>query len=218
MKTRTKKARAALAVLVPLGVLSMLFLAVAGNQGGRAEVFGTVASAQSLDSTVPVQVRMGTAIYVNFEDFDGESEDPGYEGWINLLSFKQGQYIRASSIGAVAGQGSSVFEEIILRKELDKSSPLLAAAVALGKVFPKVDIHVSRALSDGTRITYYVYELKNAVVTSYRIRGSTNDDIPLDEVSLNFEQIKVTYTKFGDYGGSESIVMYGWDVARNQPQ
>jgi type VI secretion system secreted protein Hcp len=218
MKTEAKKARVALAVLVHLGAIGTLFLAFADNPGDYTGAFGTAASAQSLDPGTPVNVPVGTAIYVNFGDIGGESEDIDHEGWINLLSFKQGQYIPASSIGAAAGRATSVFEEIALKKELDKSSPKLAEAVSLGRVFPKVQIHVTRALSDGTRVTYYVYELANAVLTSYRIRGSTRDDVPLDDISLNFERIKVTYTKFDGSGRYESIVEYGWDVARNLPR
>ena len=113
---------------------------------------------------------------------------------------------------------SSVFEEIALKKELDKASPKIAAAVSMGKVFPKVDIHITRAMSDGTRVTYYAYELTNVVLTSYRVRVSTKDDIPIEDISLSFEQIRVTYMKYDDIGRSQSIAEYSWDVVSNQPR
>jgi len=161
---------------------------------------------------------MGTAIYVNFEGVDGDSEDIDHKDWVSLSSFRQGQYIPASAIGAASGGASSVFEEIALKKELDKASPKIAAAVSMGKVFPKVDIHITRAMSDGTRVTYYAYELTNVVLTSYRVRVSTKDDIPIEDISLSFEQIKVTYTKYDDTGRSQSIAEYSWDVVSNQPR
>ena len=162
-----------------------------------------------------VLVGLGNAAF-EFEGVDGESQAIDHVDWINLLSFKQGLYIPASSIGAAGDRASSVFEEIALKKKLDKASLRLAAAVSQGEVFPKVDIHITRALSDGTRVTYYSCELTNALLTSYRVRGAARDNGPIEDISLNFEQITVTYTKFDDSGRLESIVEYGWDVVRNQ--
>ena len=159
------------------------------------------------------------AAYIKFDGVDGEAMDKDHQKWSDILSFTQGIHKPGGgATGATRRRGDVVLDDLLVVKEIDKASTKIAESVLKGKVFPKVDIHVSRALSDGTRITYYVYELKNAVVTSYRVQGSTKDDMPLEDVSVNFEQIKVTYTEFDDYGGSESIVMYGWDVVRNQPQ
>ena len=217
MKIKTNKSREAVAVTFLLGVLGMLFLAFIDNQDYYAGIFGTTASAQPIVNTLPVQTV--AAIYVKFDGIDGESEDIDHKDWIDLLSFSQGQYIPDSSLHhAGASSTSCVFEEIILRKELDRASPKLAEAVCLAKVFSNVDIHVTRALSDGIRISNYVYELKNVIVSSYQIGGSSQDDIPLEKVSLNFEQIKVAYEKFDTNGRSISIREYSWDVVRNQPQ
>ncbi len=207
-----------LAVLVPLGALSVLFLAFVDNQPYHDGFLGAAASAQSFDNIAPAPVQIGTAIYVNLEGIDGESNDIDYRDWISLSSLRQGQYIPASAIGSDSGGASSVFEEIALKKELDKASPKIAAAVSMGKVFPKVDVHITRAMSDGTRVTYYAYELTNVALTSYRARVSTKDDIPVEDISMSFEQIKVTYTKFDDTGRSESISEYNWDVVRNRPR
>jgi type VI secretion system secreted protein Hcp len=217
MNTKNNKARVAVAVLVLLGMLVLFFLAFAINQSYYTGIFGTAASAQPVDIFEPVKTV--AAIYVKFDGINGESEDRDHLDWIDVLSYSQGQYIPDSSATrAGASRESSVFEEIILRKELDKASPNLAQAVCLGKVFPKVDIHVTRELSDGARITYYVYELKNVIVSRYHIGCSRDDEIPAERISLNFEQVKVTYTKFDLNGRSESIMEYSWDIARNQPQ
>lgn len=216
MKTKNNKARVAVTVLVLLGVLGIFFLAFTSNTGYYAGIFGTAASAQPVINPVPIQTV--AAIYVKFDGIDGESEDKNHRDWIDVLSFSQGQYIPdSSSPRAGAAREPTIFEEIILRKELDKASPQLAMAVNLGKVFPTVYIHVTRTLSDGARLTFYVYELKNVLVSSYHINGSRAGDIPGEKLSLNFEQIKVTYTKFDANGIFESMMEYGWDVVRNQP-
>ncbi|MHC4323381.1 MAG: Hcp family type VI secretion system effector, partial [Planctomycetota bacterium] len=162
----------------------------------------------------PVQTQH--AIYAKFDAVGGEPVSRDHKDWINLLTFRQGQYLPESSPGAGAGRKSSVFEEITLRKVLDKASPELAEAVSLGVVFPKVNIHITRTTSIGP-VTYCVYELKNARVTSYHINGSTGGNIPREDISLNFEQIKVSYFNFGPDGNLEGIYEYGWDVLENQP-
>lgn len=214
MKTRAKQLRAKVVVLVLMGVLGLSLVNFDVIPDKQSGIFGTAASAQSSGILVPVQTAH--AIYVKFDAVDGEPVDRDHKDWINLLSFRQGQYLPESSPGVGAGRISSVFEEIILKKELDMASPQLAEAVCLGKVFPKIDIHMTRASSRGP-ITYYVYELMNAKVTSYHVNGSTGSNAPREEVSLNFEQIKATYMKFNPDGNLKGIFEYGWDILGNQP-
>jgi type VI secretion system secreted protein Hcp len=214
MKARTKQLKAKVVVLIFIGVLSLSLVNFDVKTDNYSGIFGTAASAQSSGILAPVQTAH--AIYVKFDAVDGEPVDKDHKDWINLLSFSQGQYLPESSPGVGAGRISSVFEEIIMKKELDKASPQLAEAVSLGKVFPKVDIHMTRATSRGP-VTYCIYELTNAKVTSYHVNGSTGSYAPREEVSLNFEQIKVTYMKFDPDGNLEGIFEYGWDILGNQP-
>ena len=100
-------------------------------------------------------------------------------------------------------------------KSSNTKSPKLAEAICTGKVFPKVEIHLTGP-SEGSACqgTFYAYELRNVQITSYKVTGSnplanaliapTPDNIlpysgpfivqavdaPVEEVSLNFEEIK----------------------------
>ena len=214
MEAKNNKARASVKVLVLKSVLVLLFLAFTNSRDYHRGIFGSVTSAQPVVNIQPIQTL--AAIYVKFDGIDGESRAPEHNGWIDVLSFSQGQYIKESSSGASVDGVSSVFEEIILRKELDKASPRLAEAVCLGKIFPNVYIHVTRGLSDGTKITYYTYELKNAMITRYRIGGSAENEIPREQISVKFEQIKVVYNEYNLDGRPESLAEYSWDVVQNQ--
>ncbi|MDH3610838.1 MAG: type VI secretion system tube protein Hcp [Nitrosopumilus sp.] len=121
--------------------------------------------------------------YIKFDGIDGESEDKDHKDWINLLSFSDGSKIREDSASTRYQYNVS---DLIVVKELDKSSPKLAESIAMGKVFPKVEIHL-----DSEKETYYVYELTNVMITSYTISG-TNKDIPTEEFSLNYEKITIS--------------------------
>lgn len=122
--------------------------------------------------------------YVKFDGVDGESTDKEHKDWINLLSFSQGMEMQKDSATA---RGQYDVSDIVVVKELDKSSPKLTESIAMGKVFPKVEIHL-----DSGKQTYYVYELTNVMITSYSISG-TGTDRPTEEFSLNFE--KITYAE-----------------------
>ena len=115
--------------------------------------------------------------------------------------------------GATRRRGDVIVEDISLVKELDKSSPKIAEAVCKGKVFPKVEIHLTASIADAGRVTYYVYELKNVLVTSYNIGGSGQaEDVPTENFSLNFEEIKTTYTEYDSAGKKKGNVEYSWKV------
>lgn len=104
-------------------------------------------------------------------------------------------------------------DDINIVKELDKASPKLAESMCNGKVFPKVEIHVTASYTDAGRVTYYAYELKNVKVSNYNIGGSgQSEDVPTEQMSLNFEEIKVTYTENDAAGKKKGNVEYTWKV------
>ena len=154
------------------------------------------------------------AAYIKFDGVDGEAQDKDHKGWSDLLSFGQGMtQPGGGATGATRRRGDVIVDDISLVKELDKSSPKIAEAVCKGKVYPKVDIHLTASIANAGRVTYYVYELKNVLVTSYNIGGSGQaEEVPTENISLNFEEIKTTYTEFDSAGEKKGNVEYSWKV------
>jgi len=154
------------------------------------------------------------AAYIKFDGVDGEAQDKDHKGWSDIVSFSQGLHQPGGgATGATRRRGDVVVEDVSVVKELDKSSPKLAEAVCKGKVFPKVELHLTASYTDAGRQTYYAYEFKNALVTGYNIGGSgQSDDVPIEELSINFEEIKVTYTETDNAGKKKGNVEYSWKV------
>ena len=153
------------------------------------------------------------AAYIKFDGVDGEAQDKDHKGWSDLSSFNQPIHKPGTGTGSTRRRGDVVLEDITLVKELDKSSPKLAEAVCKGKVFAKVEIDVTASYTDAGRVTYYRYELKNSQVVSYNISGSgQSEDVPVEELSINFEEIKVTYSECDSAGKSKGNVEYTWKV------
>jgi type VI secretion system secreted protein Hcp len=152
------------------------------------------------------------AAYIKFDGVDGESKADKHEKWSDLESFGQGIHKAGSgATGAARRRGTVLLDDIQCTKLMDKSSPKIAEAVCLGKVFPKVNIHVMTSTTGTGREPYYQYELINVMVTSYQVTGGDQDK-PHETFSLNFEEIKVTYTEMDEKGSKKGDVKYGWKV------
>ena len=158
------------------------------------------------------------AAYIKFEGVEGEAQDRDHQGWSDLASFGQGLHQPGGgATGATRRRGDVILDDIACSKELDKASPKIAEAVCNGKVFPKVEIHLTASFTDAGRVTYYAYELKNALVSSYNIGGSgQSEEVPMEDFSLNFEEIKVTYTEADNSGKSKGNVEYSWRVEEGE--
>ncbi len=156
--------------------------------------------------------------YIKFDGVDGEAQDKDHQGWSDIGSFSQGvQQPGTGSTGPTRRRGDAILDDVVCVKELDKSSPKLAESVCKGKVYPKVKIHLTASTTDTGRVTYYAYELTNVMVTSYNISGSgQSEDVPTEEFSLNFEEIKVTYTECDSTGSAKGNIEYSWKVEQGE--
>lgn len=153
------------------------------------------------------------AAYIKFDGIDGEAQDKDHKNWSDLMSF--GNTIvqpGSGSTGPTRRRGDVQYGDITCSKELDKSSPKIAEAVCNGKIFPMVEIHVTASTTAAGRVTYYAYELKNVMVTSYNIGGSGADEVPMEDFSMNMEEIKVTYTEVDAAGDKKGNVEYSWKM------
>ena len=150
-------------------------------------------------------------IFADFDGIDGESDDEDHDKWIDIKSFNF--YMNQPTLG-VSGmsrrRGDVQFEDITLTKWVDKATPKLMDKLAHGQVIDTVTIEFSRYIADGNKV-FYKYELENVMVTSYQSSASI-EDYTEDTLTLNFEEIKVTYTEYDDDGTSMGNVEWEWKV------
>ena len=136
--------------------------------------------------------------------------------WIDILSFEFSMHKPSTVTGSSRRRGDIVLEDIILTKYVDKSTPKLMEKTALRTVIPTVEIDVVKTVSDA-RVSFYHYTLENVLVTSYKSQGHTLEDpCPWDTLTLNYEEITVTYTEFDSMGGSMGNVEWNYDVERRR--
>ncbi len=223
METKKKRTNVIVSVSVLAGLLLALALATAGNLQPTSplgptmhtlnELYDLYSSTSEGGKFVPSVDRGPSDIFVKFEGVDGEAQDKDHKSWIDVISFNQKHSAPVEGSGLVRQRGAVAFQDVLIVKTIDKASPKLAEALCIGTVFPKVEIHLTSSYTDAGRVAYLVYELKNVLVTSYNVGGSgQSEDVPTEQVSLNFEEIKVTYTECDDTGASKGNVEYTWKV------
>ncbi len=129
--------------------------------------------------------------------FDGER--------FEILSFRHGL------IGQT-DDGDPAFEDFIITKKVDKSSPKLAKAVAEDVIISKLEIETTATYGGLVEpLPYLRYELSDVVVTSYNIRGGgSTGNVPVEEVAFNFNEISVSYTVYDREGVSKGSIEFSW--------
>ena len=190
-----------------------------GLQGGIVhgfleDLFGSSESPEitisSKDSTT------ASSMYMQITGIDGESTDKDHKDWIEVLSFSMGMADPGGgATGATRRRGDVVIEDIVVVKELDKSSPKLMEKCAMGAVIPSLVLEVCGSATDAS-FTYYKYELENVMVTSFYCGGSTEEGIPVETFTLNYEEITVTYTETDSTGKSKGNVEFTWKVEEGE--
>ena len=154
------------------------------------------------------------AIFVKFDGIDGESTEARHTKWSDVLSVSEGiSRPDTGTAGSTRTRGAAQYKDIVISKELDKASVKLREALALGRVIPTVEIEVT-ATYGGARVTYFKYELKNVLISSFQMDASGNDQAgpPVESVSLNFEEITITYTEYDDAGAKKGDVVFTYQV------
>ena len=154
------------------------------------------------------------AIFVKFDGIDGESNDRDHVKWSDVLSVSESLTLPdGGATGATRRRGAAQYQDIVISKELDKASVKLREKLARGEVIPRVDIHVTKSFTDAGRVVYFKYEMTNVVITNFSMSASgASDSVPVESASLNFEEIKVTYTEFDARGAVKGNVEFIYRV------
>ena len=153
--------------------------------------------------------------YIQIGDIKGEAKDSGHEDWINVLSVSQSitRPMAAGASGSTRHRASATLGDVVVVKEVDKSTPKLAEAICKGSHFPEVHIHLCTSSEGDERIPYFQWVLKKARVTSYNVSGATEGGaVPTEEFSLNYEEIKWTYDEMDSENKSKGKVEAEWKV------
>jgi type VI secretion system secreted protein Hcp len=141
----------------------------------------------------------------NGQDIKGEStqESLGRKDSIECVYYEQG-VITAREAGSGMATGRRQYEPLLVRKRIDKSSPLLMKAlVENAKMDGTFKFFRPNPKGDGTTQQFYTVDIKDGRIASVKqvvpdtIVPASSTEPPLEEVTFVFHTIKWTYTDGG---------------------
>jgi len=158
---------------------------------------------------------MATDYFLDVPEIPGESTDEKFKGKIDLESWSWGESNSGTQTsGGGGGSGKVSPQDFHFVKRVDKSSPLLAQSCATGKHFAKGQL-ICRKAGDKP-LVYYTTDLEQFIISSYQIGGSKGDEIPTEQISLNFSKALWAYTTQDDKGGGKATEKKGYDFAASK--
>lgn len=135
------------------------------------------------------------AAFMKLGDIKGEATDSGHKDWIKLESMSSSIH-RTVPDGAKDQQrsrGTTMLSDIVVVRQLDKSSTKLQEACANGTYFKEVEIHFCMQAKNKEE-PYLKYKLTDCIVTSYSISAyESGNPQPTESVSLNAAGAEWTY-------------------------
>ena len=144
-------------------------------------------------------------LFIKIDGIEGESTDAAHVKWIlcDSASLPVFRSIPGGAVDAQRTKGETSLGDISCTRQLDKSSPKLMAATALGKFNKEVLVEFTTTVNEKTE-TYLKWKLENVVFTGYSVHGnSSGEPLPSEQVSMNFSKITYTYTEFDSKTGSK---------------
>jgi type VI secretion system secreted protein Hcp len=208
MRTRKQKKKLVVSLLGVAGLGVFSLFAVGGNLEPNAppgptmhtldEIYEVCSSLVEPAGYVP-EGPVPDAGFVKFEGIDGPSTDPQHLNWCDLLCFSE---------GFSASETSIYIQDISFTKVTDKATPKLMEALCTRQNFPKVEVHLTTSFEGVGRVTYYKYELKNAVPTSMAGGGTPGEGPLTENITLSWDELKVIYTEYDASGNPLGDVEY----------
>jgi type VI secretion system secreted protein Hcp len=170
--------------------------------------------------------------FLKIDGIKGESADAKHKGEIDIMNFSWGMsQTGVSATGGGGGAGKVQMHDFSITKKTDASSPLLLLNCANGAHIKEVNFVVRKA--GGEQLEYLKIKLTDVLVSSYKpgsesaligllvpavqTAAPAGDEIPSEQVSLNFAKIEFSYQPQGADGKAQGgPILAGWDVKANQ--
>ena len=163
-----------------------------GGSGGKSVSAATAAA--------DGQARDGSSTWmtlrINGELIEGDTYYENRKGLIELSSFEQ-SVTTAREAGSGMATGRRQYQPLVIRKRIDKASPLLMKALTNNSpVEAQFGFYRPNPTGDGTEERFYEIAIRGARVASVRIVQDGSGP-PMEEISFVFQTISWTYTNGG---------------------
>jgi type VI secretion system secreted protein Hcp len=155
-------------------------------------------------------------MFLQIDGVPGESTQELHRDWIDIEAFNWGEAM-ASLTATVSGRSSGKLNmtDFHFSMKTNKASPVLFLDCAIGKYIPiiRLDVCIPFGAENQGPLVYLRFNFTQATITSYNIGGSTPMDRTVDEFSIAFSKITMTYIQIGEDGSIIGVINAYYDVA-----
>lgn len=198
MFLKAKRSWGTIALMV-LAILALIFgTGGSGTKTALAESGETRAPAAA-ESAAQSQAQNSTwmTIRINGQVIEGDTTRENRKGQIEVLAFEQ-SVTKAREAGSGIATGRRQYQPLLIRKRIDKASPLLMKALTQNSSAEvRFDFYRGNPTGDGTEERFYQIGLRNARVASVKIVMDEATGVPMEEITFVFRTIEWTYTNGG---------------------
>jgi type VI secretion system secreted protein Hcp len=155
--------------------------------------------------------------FLKLTDIKGETQDSKHTDEIEIDSYSWGAVqTGTSSFGGGAGSGKIDMHDFHFTKKIDCSTPALFQSIAKGKPITEAKLTLRKA--GGDQQEYLIVSFKNVTVSSVQQSGhSQGTQIPMESITLNFEEVKYEYKKQEADGSVKPAGEFAWNLKKNAP-
>jgi type VI secretion system Hcp family effector len=168
----------------------------------------------TVSSGVQTTANSDMSIYLNIDNISGESMALNHTGWIDVEAFNWSEAESALSAGRAAGL--LTIKDFVFVTPTSKASPKLLLAVAIGQIFQHAKLECWTSTGEASQVEFLEFRFDNVIITSYSIAGSAPQYRPLDQFSISFGKVTMTYWPINLDGTQGPPVSAYYDLMRRQ--
>ena len=156
---------------------------------------------------------MAVDIFLEVEGIKGESKDHKHKDQIDVLSWSWGATQTGGTTGAGggAGAGKASLQDFHFVSHISKASPKLFLSCATGTHHKTALLSGVRVGGKGASSEFLKYKLSDVVISSDQQAGNQGD-FPVEQFSLNYSKIEITFTPQTSTGKVGTPITAGFDV------
>jgi type VI protein secretion system component Hcp len=127
---------------------------------------------------------MSNVLVMNLPGIQGLCTRPGFQGWVEAVSFRWGDFPNHWGGPVITGTNS-----IHVTKKYDTVSARLFGLCARGDLLPVMKLAI---IHDEAKKAFTTIDLKNVIVSSYQVGGSP-EGTPMESITFDGLVTKVLY-------------------------
>jgi type VI secretion system secreted protein Hcp len=160
---------------------------------------------------------MATMNFMKVAGADGDSQDAGHTGWLDIEPFTMSASNQGSfAIGSGGNTGGSQMHDLTINAVLDKAMPVIYNKISTGDVVSELKLEACKMVGK-QQVAFKTITLKNVYLTGLSTgSGSSADGQPMVTYSMCYEEAKVEYQAVSNDGKKAAKTENAWNAKQNQ--